>query len=386
MKILLLSQYFSTSKGGGEYVFSMIAKMLVENNHKVWVITNRIKNEVYPTHKNLQIIFVPPELEFTGGLPTGFMENLRYSTNAIIQGRKIIKTQKIDLIHSNNFSPALSGSVLSFITSIPHITTIHDVFSIGGDDFWKKWSKQNNVSKVNALLTPYFEKFLKNLKYNCVHTVSDATKDDLIKLGIKKPIFVIPNAIEFSEFLPRKINPYQFIFVGRLVFYKNLEVVIRAIDIVRKKQSKIKLIIVGGGPHKKSLVKLTSKLKLEKNVEFKGYVSSKEKLKLMGESTALVFPSLLEGFGIVILESFSQKRPVLVSNVRPLSDIVSSKTGYVLDPHNEVEWANAMLEFIENPDIVNSMGSKGFKELDEKYPLQKMYERIFSMYEDVAKK
>ena len=93
MKILLLSQYFSTSKGGGEYVFSMIAKMLVENNHKVWVITNRIKNEVYPTHKNLQIIFVPPELEFTGGLPTGFMENLRYSTNAIIQGRKIIKTQ-----------------------------------------------------------------------------------------------------------------------------------------------------------------------------------------------------------------------------------------------------------------------------------------------------
>jgi len=216
--------------------------------------------------------------------------------------------------------------------------------------------------------------------------VSDATKDDLIKLGIKKPIFVIPNAIEFSEFLPRKINPYQFIFVGRLVFYKNLEVVIRAIDIVRKKQSKIKLIIVGGGPHKKSLVKLTSKLKLEKNVEFKGYVSSEEKLKLMGESTALVFPSLLEGFGIVILESFSQKRPVLVSNVRPLSDIVSSKTGYVLDPHNEVEWANAMLEFIENPDIVNSMGSKGFKELDEKYSLQKMYERIFSMYEDVAKK
>jgi len=58
----------------------------------------------------------------------------------------------------------------------------------------------------------------------------------------------------------------------------------------------------------------------------------------------------------------------------------------VLDPHNEVEWANAMLEFIENPDIVNSMGSRGFKELDEKYSLQKMYERIFSMYEDVAKK
>ena len=383
MNILILSQFFSTSRGGGEYVFSIIAKILAENNHKVWVITNKIKNERYNTHENIELIFVPPTLEYKGGLPPRITDNVRYAINAVIKGQKIIKNKKIDLIHSNNFSPALSGSILSFLTSIPHITTIHDVFSIGGDDFWKKWSKQNNVSKVNALLTPYFEKFLKNLKYNCVHTVSDATKDDLIKLGIKKPIFVIPNAIEFSEFLPRKINPYQFIFVGRLVFYKNLEVVIRAIDIVRKKQSKIKLIIVGGGPHKKSLIKITSKLKLEKNIEFKGYVSSEEKLRLIGESIGLVFPSLLEGFGLVILEAFSQKKPVLVSNVRPLSDIVSSKTGYVLDPHNEVEWTNTMIDLIENPEKAVNLGCTGFKELEEKYSLQQMYEKIIKMYENI---
>jgi len=387
MKVLLLTQFFSTSKGGGEYVFSIIAKTLTENNHKVWVITNKLKNEVYPTHKNLKIIFVPPDLEFAGGLPTGFVENLRYSINAIIQGRKIIKKEKIDLIHSNNFSPALSGSVLSFFTSKPHITTIHDVFSIGDNDFWKKWSKQNNVSKINALLTPYFEKFMKGLKYNCVHTVSDATKDDLKKLGIKKPIFVIPNAIEFSDIISRKTNPYQFIYVGRLVFYKNLEVVIKAIDIVRKKEPKIKLILVGDGPHRKSLVKLIAKLKLEKNVKFQGYVSSEEKLRFIGESNALVFPSLLEGFGLVILEAFSQKKPVIVSNLEPMSEIVShGNNGFVLEPYDDKMWADYILKMVNNPVISQKMGKDGYNELKTKYNQEIMYEKLIKMYHNVLSK
>ena len=44
MNIILLSQFFSTTKGGGEYVFKTIANSLVENDHNVWVITNKIKN------------------------------------------------------------------------------------------------------------------------------------------------------------------------------------------------------------------------------------------------------------------------------------------------------------------------------------------------------
>jgi len=43
VNILLLSQFFSTTRGGGEYVFSTIAKKLAEKDNKVWVITNKIK-------------------------------------------------------------------------------------------------------------------------------------------------------------------------------------------------------------------------------------------------------------------------------------------------------------------------------------------------------
>lgn len=378
-----MSQYFSTTKGGGEHVFSLIAKKLVENNHKVWVITNKISGDDYNEFKNIKIKFVPPTIKYKAGLPSSFSDNIRYVYNAITQGRKIIKKEQIDLIHSNNFSPALAGSILSSITSKPHITTVHDVFSLGGKEFWKKWSKQNDISKINTFLAPHFEKLMKDFKYFCIHTVSEATRDDLLKFGVKKPIYVIPNAIEYIENIEEKINPFQFIFVGRLVFYKNLELIINAINIARKNEPKIKLIIVGDGPNKKSLQDLTKKLKLEDAIKFKGYVASDEKIRLIAESNALLFPSLFEGFGLVILEAFSQKKPVLVSNVRPMSDIVSNgENGYVLDPHDETKWALVLEELIENPDKGIKFGIHGNKILKQKYTLENLYEKIFKMYND----
>jgi len=381
MNILLLSQFFSTTRGGGEYVFSIMAKKLAENGHQITVITNRILGENYDFQKNVKIEFVRPTVEYKGGLPPKFFDNLGYSINAIVKGLKIIKKEKIDLIHSNNFAPALTGSILSTLTSKPHITTIHDIFSLEDENFWKKWAKQHGVSKINAFLAPFFEKLMLGLNYKCIHTVSEATKDDLLKFGAKKPIHVVPNSIEYPQKIYEKTDPFQFIYVGRLVFYKNLELVIKAIDIARKKEPKIKFILVGGGPHLQSLQNLIRKLKLEKNIEFKGYVSSEEKEKLIGNSNALVFPSLYEGFGLVILEAFAQNKPVIVLNKRPMSDIVShGKTGYVLESKEE-EWAQRLLYLINNPTESEQMGKNGNRLFKTEYNLDIMYEKIIKMYQ-----
>lgn len=386
MKILLLSQFFSTTKGGGEHVFSVISKSLANDGHKIWVITNEIKGEKYPIHENIKIIKVSPRLEYQGGLPPGFNDNLRYAFNAIRKGFSIIKKEKIDIIHSNNFAPALAGSLLSSLTRIPHITTIHDVFSLCGKDYWKKWGKQTNISKLNVLLAPFFEKMMIRIKINAIHTVSDATKNDLEKFGAKKPIYVIPNSIEFNNVNIVESEPFQFVYVGRLVFYKNLEIIIKAIKIVKESYPDIKLIIVGDGPYRKNLEKFVFELKLNKNIEFMGYVSTDEKIKQIATSQALMFPSLCEGFGLVILEAFSQRKAVLVSDLPPLSNIVShKKTGLVIPPHNEQEWANAMLSIIREPEKSQSMGLEGRKVLEEQYNPEKMKEKILQMYHENIK-
>lgn len=386
-KILLLTQFFSTTKGGGEYVFSLMAKTLADDGNKVWVITNQIKDETYTSHQNIKIIFVPPVLEYKGGLPPGFGDNLRYSMNALRKGISIIKKEKIDIIHSNNFAPALVGSILSTVTGKPHITTVHDVFSLCGKNYWKSWGKQSNISRLNVTLAPHFEKMIVKLQCSAIHTVSDASKDDLLKIGAKKPIYVIPNTIETGTNKVSESNPHQFIYVGRLVFYKNLEIVIKAIDVARREYPKIILFIVGGGPHKKNLEELVNQLNLKENVKFTGFVSNDEKLRLISTSQALVFPSLCEGFGLVILEAFSQERPVLVSNIRPMSDIVThEKNGYVLDPHDVHIWAEHLIKIAKNPSEASIMGKNGSKILAESYNQESMYHKVTGMYNEILKR
>ncbi|MGC1708432.1 MAG: glycosyltransferase family 4 protein [Nitrosotalea sp.] len=380
----MLSQFFSTTRGGGEYVFSIVAKNLAENNNKVFVITNKIAGEIYQEHKNIQVIFVPPVLQYKGGLPPGFSDNIRYSINAIRVGLKIIKNEKIDIIHSNNFAPVLAGSILSSLTSKPHITTVHDIFSLCGKNYWKEWGKQSDVSRLNVWLVPFFEKLMIKMRYDCIHTVSETTKEDLLKFGAKKPIHVIHNAIEPTQVSNVSPNPLQFVYVGRLVFYKNLEVAIKAIDIARKTEPEIKFVIVGSGPHRKTLEETVRKMGLEKNIEFRGYVTAEEKSKIIAESNALVFPSLCEGFGLVILEAYEQKKLVLVSDVRPMSDIVSNKTtGFVLDPHDEKIWAQCLLDIIKNSNQASTIGQNGYQRLMTSYNQESMYQKIIKMYQEV---
>ena len=224
-------------------------------------------------------------------------------------------------------------------------------------------------------------------KFNCIHTVSDATKSDIQKIGTKKPICVIPNCIQDQEPVTTELKTNQFVYLGRLVFYKNVEVILKAFKIVAKEFPDATLVIAGDGPYKKSLQELTKKLDINDNVTFAGYVTPQQKLKLLAESNALLFPSLIEGFGLVMLESFQQKRPVLVSDIPPMSDIVeNNKTGVVIDPHNEKRWAHTIIWLIKNPQESNKMGRNGNDVLREKYSQNLFYKNLFKMYKNVLTK
>jgi len=384
VKILLLSQFFSSTRGGGEYLFYIMAESLANNDHQVWIITNKIEDEKYISHKNIKIIFVPPILKYQGGLPPSIKDNIQYLLNATKTGLKIIKHNNIDIVHSNNFTPAFVGGLLSLLTSKKHITSVWDIFTLCGCDYWKKWAKQIGVSKINQYIGPIFEKLSLKIKCDAFHTISNASKEDLIKFGIKKPIHVIPPTIKEIQTVNNTYKNKQFIYLGRLVFYKNIEVLIKAIKIVKKEDKEIKLIIVGGGPQLKKIQKTIEDLDLQDNVITKGYVNTKEKLGLISESNALLFPSVCEGFGLVILEAFSQNKPVLVSNIRPMSDIIEhKKTGFVLDPDDENIWAKHITKLVRDSQESEKMGKNGYELLKTNYNQDIMYEKLIKMYNDI---
>ena len=150
--------------------------------------------------------------------------------------------------------------------------------------------------------------------------------------------------------------------------------VLHALTIVIKQFPNIRFFIAGDGPHKKSLQELVTNLKLQNNVVFVGFVSEDEKQKLLAESNALLFPSTTEGFGLVILEAFQQKKPALVSNIPPMSDIIQHEnTGFVIEPHDKKTWAQSIIRLIEDPDLSKNMGNNGNQILKTKYNQELFY-------------
>ena len=125
-------------------------------------------------------------------------------------------------------------------------------------------------------------------------------------------------------------------------------------------------------------------LKIEENVLFLGFVSELKKNETIASSLSMVFPSVCEGFGLVILESFLQKRPVLGANVRPINEIISDKKdGIIVPPFDSEKWAEAMMSLIENPEIASKMGLEGNRKLETIYNQSSMINKVEEMYKEV---
>ena len=386
MKILYFTQLFYPAIfGGGEYIFFEWAKQLAKCGHEISVITQSLEGEKsFEEIDGIKIYRVGSSVSLSGTLPVGLYSNISYLISSYLKGKKIIKENKINLIHSNTYIPVISAQWCTNKTKIPHIATVHDVYHTSQKNFWQKWSKQQNTSFLTKILGPYIEKKIAKTNVTLFHTVSEQSKTDLQMLGVQKEIVVIPNGINLDEYQSQQSSKNQIIFVGRLIFYKNLQVVINAFTKVIQEIPDAKLIIVGDGPSKSDLIQQTKLLKLENHIVFKGRVTTETKVQLIKESKILVNPSLIEGFGIVVLEGFACEKPVLVSDSKPLSDLVDDGIdGYILSSNNQELWAEKMIYLLNDEKKAQNMGLLGRKKVEANYSITYVTNKISKMYNSI---
>jgi len=187
-------------------------------------------------------------------------------------------------------------------------------------------------------------------------TVSPSTKEDLLKLGFRKDrVFIIPEGIDFThwtqkDFLPKEPSP-TFIYVGRYAKYKGIDATIEAFGILKREYPDARLLVLGKKNPSyldRQLAPLCRKYSLDfesgKDVDFKGFVSEDEKLKLMSRSHCLVFPSLREGWGLIITEAAAVGTPSIVYDSAGTRDAVDyGKAGY-LCRENTVESIHTLMK------------------------------------------
>ena len=222
-----------------------------------------------------------------------------------------------------------------------------------------------------------------------VLTVSNSTKRDLIDIGfLERNIYIMPNGIDraiyrYQQQIYSKEESPTFIFVGRYVAYKGINICIEAFAIVKKHIPDAKLWLVGKEDKEyvaQNLVPLCSqnRLKLEyRNEECPeaeegdiiiwGFVSEEKKYELMKKSTLLLFPSIREGWGIIITEAALLGTPSLVCDAPGMRDAVDyGKAGFICKERNACEFAEEMQNIVSNKKKYEKMQNAAL-EFSKKY-------------------
>ncbi len=246
----------------------------------------------------------------------------------------------IDQIHGlPSFSPLWSGTV-------PLIAFIHELAM----EIWF-----HMYPLPVAILGWLSEKMWLRLVYHSTQfwVDSNSTATDLVNNGVRpSSCTVIPCAIDHhTQISAHKSEHLSMIFLARLVPMKGAMHALETLRHIVRQIPSAQLWIVGGGStaYTKLLEQTISQHRLKKSVHWFGKVSEAKKFNLLKKAHFLIHTSVKEGFGLTVLEAFSQKTPVACYDVPSLNELVEdSKTG-VVAPFGSTEiLANKIITLYKN--------------------------------------
>ncbi|MDR2789689.1 MAG: glycosyltransferase family 4 protein [Campylobacteraceae bacterium] len=188
---------------------------------------------------------------------------------------------------------------------------------------------------------------------------------NLINKGIKKQnIIHIPHA-NFSYYSNEKENRdfyfnNKILFFGRILEYKGLHVLLKAMKIVVKNMPNIKLVIAGDGnisPYKNDIDILHDNIELHNE-----WISIEDVKIYFKDIDVVVLPYIQASQSGVIPLAYSFSKPVIVSNTGALDEqMYDGKTGYLIEPHNHKMLAERILYLMSSPDMIYRMSKECYK-------------------------
>jgi glycosyltransferase involved in cell wall biosynthesis len=388
MNILYITQWFSPVGGGGEVVFCDLAQGMSKKGHSVHVICHILSERKENTGSSVRTCtpYIHRVKPVVHGFPTSMGQNIMFILNSIIKGSQLIRKHNIDIIHVNNFAPVVAGWILSKLFSIPIVSTIHVVFGVSYPNFWKKWSSQGNISSLKSIVGPIFENLTLRIPVNVIHSVSNTTKKDILKVNNKAKVAVISNGIDldfYDKFTSQIAYHNYVVFIGRLVFNKNLNTIISSFVEIKKRIPDAKLHVIGFGPMLDEWKRMVADLGLVGNVYFSEYIGHEKKINLLSKSSALLLPSVTEGMPLVALEAFALRKAVLLSDIEPHHDLVDQgSNGFLIPAFDVNQWANKIIFLLSNRKVCEELGKKGRERAEKNFAMGKVLNEIESLYLD----
>lgn len=334
MEILILNwkDIKHPNVGGAEVIIYELAKRLVQEGHSVtWFCRNFIYGKNEEEYDGIRVIR-RGNLITTYFIAPFFYWSLKRKPDLIIDMSNTIYWQ----------TPlwALKSKKIAYLNQLGQ-----EVF----DYEFPKW-----LAILGKLIERIQYVFYKNMP---IMVYSKSTGQDLINWGVNsKKLSYFRLGIDHSRYTPgEKSKSPLFICVNRLVKMKRNDLAIQAMPYVVKKYPKAKLAIIGFGYDRFRLERMRDEMDLRDNVIFEdenvlffNKDKKDEKVRMMQEAWALIFPSVKEGWGMTVTECAACGTISIGTNVTGLRDsIQDNKTGILISKNpTPKELANAMIQVI----------------------------------------
>lgn len=381
MKIAMFADSFHPTVDGSVVALETTCDGLEKRGHEVVILAPRVQ----PTPATKRKVHYLPSAEFRQY--PGY--RVVFSPSDMLE---FLREEKVDFIHSHGLA---AMGILSLTAAralkIPSLLTFHTM----ANEAMKHYSPIGLRDEMSsALVWIYLRNLLK--RPEVVIAPSAPVKQELEANGVRmKECAVVPTGVDCARFTPEKYDKHYMakygfegkevlLHVGRLSVEKRLDIILKAIAGLARRQPNLRLLVGGTGPAEQEYKAMAVKLGIADRVVFAGFMPAEELPVAYASSDALIIASAFETQGLVVLEALASGTPVIGARYRAIPEFVREGWNGCLFNHEDCEGAiqrcldrrdSMMLDAVSSARLYSVDACTG--RLEEAYALAgKVAERI----------
>jgi glycosyltransferase involved in cell wall biosynthesis len=387
MKILVLSWEFPPRIIGG--IARHVAELypeLVKLGHEIHLITTEFAQaSLYEVVEGVHIHRVPVAqsqdfFHWVGNL------NISMGHHG---GKLLLEEGPFDVIHAHDWLVGDAAIALKHNFKIPLIATIHATeygrYNGIHNDTQSYINSKENLLAFNAWRIIVCTEYMRQEVERALHSPLD--KIDVIYNGIRPEKKQHQEDFYAQDFRRQFAADHEKIvyYLGRMTYEKGIPVLLNAAPkILDEMGGYVKFVIIGGG-NTEHLKRQVRDLGIWHKCYFTGFISDTYLDRFQTIADCAVFPSLYEPFGIVALESFASRVPVVVSNTGGFPEVVQhTKTGIVTTVNNPDSLAWGILEVLKNPGYRQWLVDNAYEDLERRFSWPKLAKQTQDVYQRVV--
>lgn len=391
---------------GGEDLLGWNLVLQIARFHEVWVLTSatdkaNIENAIHDSPvRGVHFRYV--------GLPKWITFLLRFQgshqiyyylwqINAYFAARRLHRENRFDLFHHITYGNDWMASFIGALLPIPYVRGpgggahrtpkgLEQEYTLSG----RIWEKVRVLGQWFFRHDPFFIKGQQR-----AHAIMVCNWDSVSiipkKWSAKVHLFPVSGVTteDLAVTAPERAPEQEFnVFTaGSLIRIKGFGLAVKAFKLFADKHPDSRLTIAGGGPEEPRLRRLISTSQLVDKVSLLGPILRSEVLSRLASSDVLLFPSLRDGGGTVVIEAMSAAKPVICLNASGPGLHITEECGIKVEPQSPQETvaglADALERLYQDPELRGKMGEAGHERAARSYHWDRLGERLMEIYQPI---